>query len=77
MLVGSEGGLSMSEIYYPSDQEVNTYGLIKLIAEVMACIENTETKEEAQVDILSDEIMIVTIDDKRFRIMVQDTGQFS
>lgn len=67
----------MSNLHYPDDQEISTYGLIKLIAEVMQCIENTETKAEAEVDIISDEIVIVTIDKKRFRIMVQDTAQFS
>ena len=67
----------MSEIKYPESQEITTYGLIKLIAEVLECIENVDTKQEAIVEIISDEIIIATIDKKRFRIMVQDTAQFS
>lgn len=62
---------------YSMLDEPTTYNLIKLIAEIFECVENTETKEPAKIDILSEEIVMVEIGPKRFRILVNDCSKFN
>lgn len=58
--------------------QCQTYDLLKLIRDVMECIETELGKDttRAHVTILSDEVMTVEIDDKRFRIEVKDLTRF-
>ena len=57
---------------HPTDLDnITSYDLLKLCMQIFECIENPKG-ESPYIDILSDNILIITMDDKKFRVIIDD-----
>lgn len=64
----------MSQKY--DHEDITTHKMLKLIAEIMDCVEN-ENGEKPECTILSEDLMMIEFDSNtRFRIVIQDTKRF-
>lgn len=57
-------------------EQIQTQDIVSLIRDILESIDNTETGQSCQVIQYSEEIMVLEMGDKRFRIEVRDTTQF-
>lgn len=60
---------------FSPDEEIQTWQLLKLIAEIFDCIEDGSNKAP-EITIMDKEIMIAEFGDQRFRIHIQNTNRF-
>lgn len=62
-----------------TQSEVSSIKLTLLIKDIIECIEPIDDRPQSQpqVTMLSDELLILEIDEKRFRIQVQDIARFN
>lgn len=58
------------------DQNLSTRELIELVRDIFECIEVVDSSDPV-FTIFNDEIGILEIEGKRFRIHVQDTAKFN
>lgn len=66
----------MDEHSLPDDfGAITSYDLLKLIRDIALCIHN-DKNQSPYVDVMSDEIMMIEFDSKRFRVMIQDCSKF-
>lgn len=56
-------------------EDIECYDIIKLIRDIIDCLQDDKGNSPF-VDIMNEEILMVTFDNKRFRIMVQDCSRF-
>ena len=60
-----------------SKEIIETGDILKLIVQIFECIEpDDKTKEPPQITIYSDDCLVLEIENKRFRVSIQDTSQF-
>jgi hypothetical protein len=77
LLLGSKLTKMIKEVNRVS--EVDSAKLTMLINDILECIDPIDDRPHSQpiVTMLSDELLILEIDDKRFRISVQDMSRFT
>lgn len=57
---------------HPTDlDDVKTYDLLKLCMNIFECIESKDGNSP-YIDILSDNMLVLSFDDKKFRVIIDD-----
>ena len=58
-------------------EPITSLDLLKLIVEIFECIEpDDKSKKAPEIIVYSDDCLVLEIEDKRFRVSIQDMSQF-